>query len=197
MNEPPFIIPAGSGGCQAAVAACGSLAPVTMLERAQAFVALGANLGEREAQIERALLSLESRGIATLRRSSLYLTEPVGGPPQDWFLNAAAELATSLSPEALLEATLAVECSMGRVRTVKDGPRRIDVDLLLYGQERRSTAGLVLPHPRMHLRRFVLAPLCEIAPEVRHPVLGTTVSELLARCPDRSEVRLFAPAAVK
>ncbi len=168
-----------------------------MGERAKAFVALGANLGEREAQIERALLSLESRGILTGQRSSLYLTEPVGGPPQDWFLNAAAELLTSLSPEALLEACLEVERGMGRVRTVKDGPRTIDVDLLLYGQKRRDTGGLVLPHPRMHLRRFVLVPLCEIAPQAVHPVLGTTASELLARCPDHSEVRLFAPVAMK
>ena len=168
-----------------------------MRERAKAFVALGANLGEREAQVERALLSLAAGGIRTARRSSLYLTEPVGGPPQDWYVNAAAELDTVLSPEGLLLACLEVERGMGRVRTVKDGPRSIDIDLLLHGSEIRDREGLVLPHPRMHLRRFVLVPLSEIAPATVHPTLGLTVSELLARCPDPSLVRAFAPAGVK
>ena len=107
-----------------------------MRERAKAFVALGANLGEREAQIERALHLLAARGIGIARRSSLYLTEPVGGPPQGWYVNAAAELDSALSPEALLQAGLEVEREMGRVRTVKDGPRTIDIDLLL---DRKST----------------------------------------------------------
>ena len=168
-----------------------------MRERAKAFVALGANLGEREAQIERALLLLAARGTTLARRSSLYLTEPVGGPPQDWYVNAAAELDSALSPEALLAACLEVERAMGRLRTVKDGPRTIDIDLLLYGSLTRETDGLVLPHPRMHLRRFVLVPLSEIAPAVVHPVKGLTVSELLARCPDPSRVRAYVPAAVK
>ena len=168
-----------------------------MRERAKAFVALGANLGEREAQIDRALLFLAARGIATARRSSLYLTEPVGGPPQDWYVNAVAELDGAPSPEALLLACLEVERAMGRVRTVKDGPRTIDIDLLLHGSLIRHTEGLVLPHPRMHLRRFVLVPLCEIAPRAVHPGFGLTASELLARCPDPSLVRAFAPAGVK
>lgn len=168
-----------------------------MRERAKAFVALGANLGEREAQIERALHLLAARGIGIARRSSLYLTEPVGGPPQGWYVNAAAELDSALSPEALLQAGLEVEREMGRVRTVKDGPRTIDIDLLLQGSLIRDTEGLVLPHPRMHLRRFVLVPLCEIAPTAVHPVFGSTVSELLARCPDPSDVRPYAPLAVK
>ena len=168
-----------------------------MRERAKAFVALGANLGEREAQIERALVSLAARGIEAARRSSLYLTQPVGGPPQDWYVNAVAELDTALSPEALLLACLEVERAMGRVRTLKDGPRTIDIDLLLHGSDTRDTVGLVLPHPRMHLRRFVLVPLSEIAPADLHPVLGLTVSELLARCPDPSEVRAYPCGAVK
>ena len=168
-----------------------------MRERAKAFVALGANLGEREAQIERALSALEARGMRAARRSSFYLTEPVGGPPQDWYVNAVAELSTSLSPEGVLRACLEVERAMGRVRTVKDGPRTIDIDLLLHGHETRDTEALVLPHPRMHLRRFVLVPLAEIAPRALHPVLGLTVSDLLARCPDRSEVRALAAAATK
>ncbi|HVQ30239.1 MAG TPA: 2-amino-4-hydroxy-6-hydroxymethyldihydropteridine diphosphokinase [Vicinamibacteria bacterium] len=168
-----------------------------MRERAKAFVALGANLGEREAQIERALLLLSEHVKAIPRRSSLYLTEPVGGPPQDWYVNAVAELDTELSPEELLRASLEVERAMGRVRTVKDGPRTIDIDLLLEGSLVRDTETLVLPHPRMHLRRFVLVPLCEIAPSAMHPTLGLTMSELLARCPDTSVVRPLVPTAAK
>lgn len=168
-----------------------------MGERAKAFVALGANLGEREAQIERALAALAARGIAITRRSALYLTEPVGGPPQDWYVNAVAEVRTELSPEALLEACLDVEREMGRVRTVKDGPRTIDIDLLLYDSLIRDTPGLALPHPRMHLRRFVLVPLCEIAPSAVHPATGLTVSELLDRCPDSSAVRAKAGAGAR
>ena len=112
-------------------------------------------------------------------------------------MNAVAELDTELSPEELLGASLEVERAMGRLRTVKDGPRTIDVDLLLQGYLVRDTETLVLPHPRMHLRRFVLVPLCEIAPSVVHPLLGLTMSELLARCPDTSVVRPLAPTAAK
>lgn len=154
-----------------------------------AFVALGSNLGERERNLESGLRSLEARGVRARRRSGLYLTEPVGGPPQGWYLNAVAEVETSLSPEAVLEACLGAESERLRVRTVKDAPRTLDLDLLLFGDEVRQGGPLQLPHPRMHLRRFVLVPLAEIAPEVRHPGLGLSVRELLARCPDTSEVR--------
>ena len=157
------------------------------------YLGLGSNLGDREAAIEGALLRLAARGFRTTRRSSLWLTEPVGGPPQGSFLNAAAGGETALSPDELLEACLATEREMGRVRAERNGPRTIDVDVLLYGEERRDTPGLALPHPRLHERRFVLEPLAEIAPDVVHPVLGLAVRELLARCPDRSAVRRFAP----
>ena len=157
------------------------------------FLGLGSNLGDREAAIRGALGRLAARGFRTTVRSSLWLTEPVGGPPQGAFLNAAAGGETELTPEELLEACLATEREMGRVRTVRNGPRTIDVDVLLFGVERRGGPGLELPHPRLAERRFVLAPLAEIAPDVRHPVLGLTVAELLARCPDRSAVRRFAP----
>jgi 2-amino-4-hydroxy-6-hydroxymethyldihydropteridine diphosphokinase len=168
-----------------------------MSARETAFVALGSNLGERERNLERALAALGRRGVPTLRRSSLYLTEPVGGPPQDDFLNAVAEVATDLAPEELLEACLAVEREMGRVRAERNGPRLIDLDLLLVGSAVRQGPRLVLPHPRMAERRFVLVPLCEIAPQALHPGLGLTVEEILARCPDRSRVAPFAPAAAR
>jgi 2-amino-4-hydroxy-6-hydroxymethyldihydropteridine diphosphokinase len=155
---------------------------------------LGSNLGDREAAIREALSRLAARGFRTTAQSSLWLTAPLGGPPQGDFLNAAVAGETGLAPEHLLAAALDVERELGRVRTVPNGPRTIDVDLLFYGGLRRAGPGLVLPHPRLHQRRFVLAPLAEIAPEFRHPVLGASVAELLARCPDTSEVRRLMPA---
>jgi 2-amino-4-hydroxy-6-hydroxymethyldihydropteridine diphosphokinase len=126
--------------------------------------------------------------------SSLYLTEPVDAPPQEWFLNAVAGGETALPPEALLQACLDTERERGRVREVPRGPRTIDLDLLLYGDEVRDAPGLVLPHPRMHERRFVLVPLAEIAPTARHPILGLTAAEMLRLCPDRSQVVLHEPS---
>jgi len=164
---------------------------------APVFLGLGSNLGDREAALEGALGRLGERGFRVTRRSSLWLTEPVGGPPQGLFLNAVAEGDTALRPEALLEACLATEREMGRVRVERNGPRTIDVDVLFFGDERRSSPGLVIPHPRLHERRFVLEPLAEIAPGFVHPVLGLTVRELLARCGDASSVRPHAPAGAR
>lgn len=157
------------------------------------FLGLGSNLGDRESAIEGALARLAARGFRPTLRSSLWLTEPVGGPPQGWFVNAVAGGETELGPEALLEACLATEREMGRVRAERNGPRTIDVDILLYGGERRDAPRLVIPHPRLHERRFVLAPLAEVAPGLVHPVLGLDVRELLARCPDASAVRIHRP----
>jgi 2-amino-4-hydroxy-6-hydroxymethyldihydropteridine diphosphokinase len=157
------------------------------------LLGLGSNLGDRLAALDEALRRLEARGFHTTRRSSTWQTEPVGGPPQGWFLNAAAAGETSLDPDALLEACLATESEMGRVRAEKNGPRIIDVDILLFGDTRHEGPGLVIPHPRLHERRFVLEPLHEIAPTLRHPVLGLTVAELRERCPDPSVVRPWTP----
>jgi 2-amino-4-hydroxy-6-hydroxymethyldihydropteridine diphosphokinase len=158
------------------------------------FLGLGSNLGDREVAIEEALRRLALRGFETRSRSSLWLTEPVGGPPQGWFLNAVVGGQTPLGPEPLLEACLAIEREMGRIRGVRNGPRTIDLDLLFHGAQRIDRPSLVVPHPRLHERRFVLAPLAEIAPGLVHPVLGKTVLELLAACPDTSAVRRRAPA---
>jgi 2-amino-4-hydroxy-6-hydroxymethyldihydropteridine diphosphokinase len=155
---------------------------------------LGSNLGDREAAIARALARLSERGYRAARTSSLYLTEPVGGPPQGWFLNAVADGETALSPEALLSACLAVELELGRVREVANGPRTIDVDILFYDGEVHPGPAPVVPHPRLAERRFVLEPLVEILPDLVHPVLGASARELLERCPDRSVVKRLAGA---
>ena len=165
------------------------------MEREDVFLGLGSNLGDREDNLARAIHALGQRGFEVTRRSSLYATEPVGGPPQGWFLNAAVGGRTRLEPEELLAGCLELERALGRVRTMPDAPRTVDIDLLLYGDVVRDQPSLKLPHPRMHERRFVLVPLAEIAPAVRHPVLGLTVAELLARCPDRSQVLPHAPAS--
>jgi len=160
------------------------------------YLALGSNLGDREATLEGALRSLAGHGFVTSRRSALYLTEPVGGPPQGWYLNQVVGGETALAPEAMLDSCLAVEREFLRERRERNGPRTLDVDILMWGGTLIDGPRLTLPHPRLHERRFVLVPLAEIAPELRHPRLGLSIAELLARCPDTSEVRLHSRAEV-
>jgi 2-amino-4-hydroxy-6-hydroxymethyldihydropteridine diphosphokinase len=148
-----------------------------------AYIALGSNLGDRQAYLDRAIQSLrEQPGVAVTRVSSWHETVPVGGPAgQGNYLNGAAELQTDLEPIALLRVLLDIERDLGRVRLERNGPRTIDLDLLLYADRIVHEPGLVVPHPRLHERDFVLNPLAEVAPEARHPVLGQTIRELKAQ----------------
>ena len=159
------------------------------------FIGLGSNLGDREATITKGLDLLADLGFTLERRSDLYLTEPVDGPVQDWFVNAVAQGRTELDPEALLAACQEVEHALGRVRSVRNGPRTLDLDLLLYGDLLRDDAALTLPHPRLHQRRFVLVPLCDLAPGGVHPRMGLPFAALLSACPDTSRVVPFAAAS--
>lgn len=145
-----------------------------------AYLGLGSNLGDREASLREALRKLESPDLRLIRVSSLYETEPVGYARQGWFLNLCAEVETTLFPKQLLQRTQRVEREMGRRRTIKDGPRVIDVDILLYGNAIIETKELQVPHPRYRERRFVLAPLAELKPTLRDPETGRSVAEMLA-----------------
>ncbi len=148
----------------------------------QAFIALGSNLGQREKYIAAALNALETtKEVEVGKISSLYETDPVGGPPQQQeYINAVAIVNTTLTPARLLKVLQRIEGSLERKRTVKYGPRTIDLDILAFDDEIVSEADLMIPHPMMHERRFVMEPLNEIAPEWVHPILQLTAKEILA-----------------
>jgi len=153
------------------------------------YFGMGSNLGEREQSLRKGLEQLQTSGVPICRISSLYETDPVGYASQPSFLNIAAEARWAGSAENLLEICWRAEQALGRIRGVRDGPRTLDVDILMMGSLVLATPSLKIPHPRLAARRFVLVPLSEIAPDAVHPVLGLSVRELLRRCPDTSGVR--------
>lgn len=150
-----------------------------------AYIGLGSNMGRRKKNVAAALNALETtREIEVIQVSGLYETDPVGGPEdQPSFINAVAHLKTTLSPERLLAVCINIEESLGRKREIRWGPRTIDLDLLIYDEEIRATPELILPHPLMHERRFVMEPLVEISPNLVHPMLGQTAAEILEALP--------------
>jgi len=156
--------------------------------RKRAYLSLGSNIGNREGNLEAALARLGKLGTVAAV-SSFYETEPIECTAQPWFLNCAALLETEKMPRQLLKAVLDLERQMGRRRTQVKGPRKIDIDILLFGNVVIKTKGLTIPHPALHERRFVLEPLVQIAPDVRHPVLKKTIRELRDELEPGQEVR--------
>lgn len=155
------------------------------------YLSLGSNLGDRAANLQTAIAQLDSLGKVEAV-SSFYETEPVELTAQPWFLNCALKLDTEKMPRQLIAGILALERRMGRQRKQKNGPRIIDIDILLFGSSIIDLPSLTVPHPKMHERRFVLEPLAEIAPDARHPVLKRTVKELRDALPAGQAVRKLA-----
>ena len=160
------------------------------------YLGLGSNLGDREANLRHAL-ELLSQDITPERVSSIYDTDPWGYEAQPRFLNCVCGGWTSLSPRELLATVKGVERAIGREPSFRNGPRTIDVDILLYGQQRVIEAGLEIPHPRLVERAFVLVPLAEIAGDHDHPVLGLTVNKLLQSMVDREQSTGIPPGGVR
>lgn len=162
---------------------------------ANAYVGLGSNLGDRAGYLLLSIRGLLDSGLQVIRLSQLYVTEAVETFAQPPFLNMVAELSGNHlpQPQEVIARLLLVEQSLGRTREVAKGPRTIDLDLLLYRDEIRDTPSLTIPHPRLHLRRFVLVPLAELAPQLVHPTLNKTITQLLEELDDDSQVKLWHP----
>jgi 2-amino-4-hydroxy-6-hydroxymethyldihydropteridine diphosphokinase len=154
------------------------------------YLGLGSNVGDREKNLAAAIEQLADPGFRVTRVSSTFETEPIDFTAQRWFLNLVVEAETDLFPMQLLSRTLKIERSLGRVRTVKNGPRTIDIDILLYGKTVIHSASLEVPHPRMAERRFVLAPLAELAPDLRHPLTHRSIREMLDASPAQKVRRI-------
>lgn len=157
------------------------------------YIALGANLGDREAAFAHALAALQAEtDLLLLGVSPVYETPPIGPPGQDPYLNAIVEMRSWLAPLDLLRALQGIESALGRDRSadaVRWGPRVMDLDVVFYGERVIDHEELTVPHPRAHERAFVMVPLAELAPGFRHPVLGTRISEIAVDCPDSESIR--------
>ena len=158
------------------------------------YLSLGSNLGDRAGNLTAAIAALAGPGFLVMQISQFYETEPVDILDQPWFLNCVLEGKTTLTAAELLAKLRAVESQIGTEKLIPRGPRRIDLDILLFGENVVDTPGLQIPHPRMNERRFVLVPLAELAPSLVHPVARKTVTRLLQETADRSLVRAMAAA---
>jgi 2-amino-4-hydroxy-6-hydroxymethyldihydropteridine diphosphokinase len=155
------------------------------------YLGLGSNLGDRAENLGLARQMLEEQHIKILRASHLYQTEPVDYTAQPRFLNQVLEVQTLHPPHTLMDICLAIENRLGRKRTLEKGPRPIDLDILFFGSSVLFSPSLTIPHPRLHLRRFVLTSLGELAPHFRHPTLNQTIADLLLQCADTASVELW------
>jgi len=155
------------------------------------YIGLGSNLGDRLANIRKAIELMKEEGIEIIKESSIYQTEPVGYKQQSWFLNSVVKGTTELSPRGIWKRLEKIEKLMGREKEIKWGPRIIDLDILFYGNKVLNGKELQIPHSELHKRRFVLVPLKEIAPKLVHPILNKTISELLRHLRDNSRVELL------
>ena len=179
------------------------------MEPVTAYLGLGSNLGRRDRNLAEAVSGLRGdwarddagggrqspvrRGVELLRASSVYETEPWGYAGQPSFLNCVLEIRTALAPSQLLESVKRLEVAMGRQQGFRNGPRLIDVDILLYGDSAVDLPGLQIPHPRLHQRAFALTPLAELAPGLIHPALGVTIAKMSAEADGREGVELWGP----
>lgn len=165
-----------------------------MTEPVTVYIGIGSNMGDRQAYCEEAVrLISRFQKTSLITVSSLYETAPLERADQDWFINCVTAVRTTLSPRELLQACQEVEQFLGRKRSVRFGPRTIDLDILFYGDQIIHETDLTIPHPQAHERRFVLEPLAEIAPEMEHPVLRKTASQILQEMRNHQEVRRMAP----
>jgi 2-amino-4-hydroxy-6-hydroxymethyldihydropteridine diphosphokinase len=159
---------------------------------ARAFLGLGSNIGDRVEHLKKAIRLLRVLPMSSMEKiSSIYETSPWGNPDQDAFLNQAIEIKTDMTPEELLEACQAIEYRLGRARAEKWGARTVDIDILLYDSILMDKTDLRIPHPQLTARRFVLVPLCEIAPDLTIPIANRTVSQMLQVCEDAGSVRSY------
>jgi 2-amino-4-hydroxy-6-hydroxymethyldihydropteridine diphosphokinase len=156
------------------------------------YLSLGSNVGNREANLRAAIAAFPPAGVRVTQVSSIYETQPVDYLEQAWFLNSVVEGQTQVPALELLRGLRGIETRMGSKKEFPKGPRLVDIDILLYGDETIDTPELQVPHPRMTQRRFVLAPLSEIAPRLRHPSWSGNVAQMLADTSDQSDVRIFA-----
>ena len=165
------------------------------IENQNGYISLGSNIGDRPGYLLLAVRGMLAAGLEVIRLSSIYETEPVDNPNQPSFLNMVAELrgSTLPAPEQVMARLLRVEYALGRTREVPLGPRTIDLDLLICKDLQSNTEFLRLPHPRMHLRRFVLVPLNELVPHLVHPTLQLTIQQLLEQTEDTAQVQLWKP----